>query len=223
MRTLSLMSGLLLSSVGFLNAEVVAPGSMGNWSFSFLDNGFNVCGSCQNGSMVYGPATPPLGVGSANIGTTPGNGAGAATIGTTDLNGIALSALTALTYSTYDTLNNGSQFPFLRLHISYTGTANGGGAGSDSLFFEPPYQTPATGNPSLPTQGNEVMNLWQNWNALAGGWWDNNNVAHAGQRFGGPGGTYDGVAPLSTFLSFYTSATITGSSFFNNDGLVYGW
>ena len=103
---------------------LVTPSNMGDWSFSFLDNSFVSCANCQVGQIVTGPATPPLGVGSANISTTAGNGGGASTIGTTGFNGTSLSELSALTYSTYDTTNNGSQFPFLRIHISYTNDSN---------------------------------------------------------------------------------------------------
>jgi len=189
---------------------LVTPSNMGSWTFSFLDNNFNSCTNCQVGQIVTGPATPPLGVGSANLSTTPGNGGGASTIGSTGLNGTLLSELTALTYSTYDTTNNGSQFPFLRIHITYTNTLNNDGAGSDSLFFEPPYQTPSTGNGGLPDQGLPVLNTWQTWNALAGGWWTNNGL-------GGSGGT--SVVSFSTIENFYIGATISGSSYFANDGI----
>ena len=189
---------------------LVTPSNMGDWSFSFLDNNFVSCANCQVGQIVTGPATPPLGVGSANISTTAGNGGGASTIGTTGFNGTSLSELSALTYSTYDTTNNGSQFPFLRIHISYTNDSNNDGPGSDSLFFEPPYQTPTTGNPSLLNQGLPILDTWQTWNALAGGWWTNNGL-------GGSGGT--NVVSFSTILAFYTGATITGSSYFANDGI----
>jgi hypothetical protein len=139
------------------------------------------------------------------------NDDGAASIATSSLNGVALADLTALSYSTYDTANNGQQFPYIQLNISYTNDASNDGPGTDTLFFEPPYQTPSAGDPSLPNQGAPAMNTWQTWNALEGGWWDNNNVA-------GPG---TGVAPLSTFLSFYTDPTIVANvPYFPNDGLA---
>lgn len=142
--------------------------------------------------MVTGPGTPPLGTGSANLQTTPGSGDGAASIALTGLDGTSLDALTTLSYSTYDTANNGQQFPYLQLFISYANDTNDDGPGTDVLFFEPPYQTASSGNPSLPDQGDTVMDVWQNWNALEGGWWDNNGVGNPGT----------GVVSFSTFLSY---------------------
>ena len=92
--------------------------------------------------------------------------------------GTALSSLTALSYSTYDTLNNGQQFPYLSLEISLGTTIKGNSY--DQLFFEPPYQTATTGNPSLPNQGATALNTWQSWNALTGGFWDNDGIMGCG-------------------------------------------
>jgi hypothetical protein len=210
---LTIVSLSLVATAAKADIVNVTPGDMGSWSFAFNAGGpdYLPCVSCQNGSMVTGPATPPLGTGSANLQTTPGNGDGASSIATSSLNGIALADLTALSYSTYDTQNNGQQFPYIQLNISYTNDANNDGPGTDTLFFEPPYQTTATGDPSLPDQGATVMDEWQTWNALEGGWWDNNGVANPGS----------GVAPLSTFLSFYDNPTIIANvPYFPNDGLA---
>jgi len=49
----------------------------------------------------------------------------------------------------------------------------------DLLFFEPVYQTPAHGNPALPDQGPTLLNAWQQWDALAGGWWSLQDIAGA--------------------------------------------
>ena len=170
------------------------------------------CTNCQIGSMVTGPGTPPLGVGSANLQTTPGNGDGASSIALSGLDGTPLSALTALSYSTYDTVNNGQQFPYLQLFISYANDADNDGPGTDTLFFEPPYQTASTGNPSLPDQGDTEMNEWQTWNALEGGWWDNNGIAGAGT----------GVLSLASILSFYTDPVIddSGAPYFPTSDLA---
>ena len=116
--------------------------------------------------MVTGPDTPPLGTGSANLATGNGvtGGEGAEILSNSGYAGTALSSLTALSYSTYDTLNNGQQFPYLSLEISLGTTIKGNSY--DQLFFEPPYQTATTGNPSLPNQGATALNTWQSWNAL---------------------------------------------------------
>jgi len=154
----------------------VTPGSMGNWAFDNRDaNGVVGANPTASGSMVTGPATPPLGVGSANLATGNGTtgGDGASELRTTGYAGDPLSSITALSYSTYQTQNNGQQFPYLRLTISTTGI----GPADDIVFFEPPYQTPTSGNPSLPNQGDTALNTWQTWNAFTGGWWDNQTGA----------------------------------------------
>ena len=188
------------------DVQVVTPSNMGNWSFAVYDVNGNPCPACGSASMVTGPGTPPLGVGSANLQTVVGGGDGAAAIGYdgTALNGLALEALTVLSYSTYDTANNLQQFPYLKLYISTTG----GSTANDALYFEPPYQTQSTGNPSLPDQGATAMGAWQTWNALEGGWWDDNGhfTAGAGNRLGS----------IADYLSLFPNATIvTGSTGFD--------
>jgi hypothetical protein len=160
--------------------QVITPTSMGNWAFDNRGAPTYNVGTEPTAvtGMVTGPATPPLGVGSAELkvgnGTTGGDGA--AELGNTGYAGTALSEISALSYSTYDVTNNGSQFPYLRIYVSFDGGATLG----DVLFLEPPYQTTTTGNSSLPNQGPEALNTWQNWNAFEGGWWDNNNACSPG-------------------------------------------
>ena len=146
-------------------------------------NSFDYTGTIVNSrpyfgtaAMAVGPATPPLGIGSAHLATPVGAGDGAAAIATEQYDGTLLSSITSLGYSTYDVTNNGQQFPYLAISIN----ANDGHGTTDTLFFEPPYQTPGAGNPSLPNQGATTMNTWQTWNALEGGWWDNNGIASPG-------------------------------------------
>ena len=124
-------------------------------------------------SLVKGPATPPLGRGSAELrtgnGTTGGEcAARSATTATRE----KLSELTTLEYATYlqEHAVNEQQDTFLTLFVNNEGRAHG--AVDDELFFEPPYQTHASGNPSLPEQGGVELGKWQTWNAAAGGWWD---------------------------------------------------
>jgi hypothetical protein len=158
---------------------VVSPAHMGDWAFANSDeNGTVGANATGNGQMVNGPATPPLGNGSANIATGNGTsgGDGAEILANSGYEGVALSSITTLSYSTYMTSNNGQQMPYLRLEVTYNG-----GTAFDQLFFEPPYQTPGSGNASLPDQGASVLNTWQTWDALSGGWWDNAGLC------GGPG------------------------------------
>jgi hypothetical protein len=76
------------------------------------------------------------------------------------------------------------------------------------FFFEPPYQTPLAGNPSLPNQGVTVMNQWQSWNALEGGWWNNNGDFNAGVSEPGAPGVNSIAAYLA--LSGNSDVTISG-------------
>jgi hypothetical protein len=184
---------------------LVDPANLNGWQPALTDsNGVpttipSSLGNSGAVGFVTGPATPPLGVGSLNLlaGNDSSGNSGSAEVYNLSYAGVALSTLTALSYSTYMTSNNGQQFPYLALNVDLTGTGN-----FDQLFFEPPYQTPSTGNPALPNQGATVMNQWQTWNALTGGWWDNNDVL-------GPTGTPGtGVASLAAFLALYPNATI---------------
>lgn len=181
----------------------VTPANMNGWQFNSRDaTGQANPNPGSSGQLVTGPATPPDGVGSANL--TAGNGTaggdGAEELSTTLYDGTALSSITALSYYTYDVQNNGQQFPYLSLSISTTGTST---VADDVLFFEPPYQTPTSGNPSLPDQGATVMNTWQQWDAFAGGWWDNNGIGNPGT----------GVVSLATIEAAYPNATIALDGF----------
>lgn len=103
---------------------VVSPVDMYGWSTSAYDGNFATVpgvGSTSESSaynsanlgvsFVTGPPTPPAGVGSANLYTLNGTGDGNAVLGTNGISGglagVQLSALTSLSYWTYDTANNG--------------------------------------------------------------------------------------------------------------------
>ncbi len=153
---------------------VVRPNGMDGWAFNTADNTGTppaVDGTTGTG-LVLGPAVPPLGSGSALLftGNATIGGDESAQLRNTGFATVKLSDLTSLSYCTYDTLNNGQQFPYLTLGIDSTGT---GAATDDALFFEPPYQEPSTGNACLPDQGPTALNTWQCWDAFSGGWWAN--------------------------------------------------
>jgi hypothetical protein len=200
----------ILSSSNVLAATVVvSPGNMNGWSFFSADsNGDAASGIPYTnavGQLVNGPSSPPLGTGSAQLATGAGGGDGAERLINNNFNGTLLSSITALGYSTYDTVNNGQQFPYLQLNVSYTVAGN---PTNDSFFFEPPYQQPSTGNPALPDQGATVLNQWQSWNAFVGGWWNNNADFNPGA---GPGG----VGSLAALIALHPDATIEGGIKFN--------
>jgi hypothetical protein len=81
-------------------------------------------------------------------------------------------------------------------------------ASEDSLFFEPPYQTPGTGNPALPNQGAPALNTWQKWNVFTGGLWDNDGSYNPGTTEG----STLGVGSLADFLALYPNATIMNNT-----------
>ena len=155
--------------------------------------------------LVPGAGTPPLGRGSAELKTGNGTTGGecAAQIRNGLYAGKKLSELTTLEYSTYlqEHAGNEQQDTFLTLFVNNEGRSHG--AVDDELFFEPPYQTHASGNPSLPDQGPVELGKWQTWNAAAGGWWDNS------EELGTPG---TGVQALSNYVEAHPEAVIVNSS-----------
>jgi len=139
-----------------------------------------------------GPATPPAGGGSLEFRISP-LGDDAAQARLTTLGGTLLSDLTAVSYSTYVDQNNGGlpgnggQAPYLIVSVDY----DNNGTSDDLLFFEPLYQDAAF-FPSNP-QSTLVLDTWQTWDALNGGWYSVNGTAGSG-----PGAN---VKPLSTFFT----------------------
>lgn len=173
---------------------VVTPSNMGNWAFNNRDATGTIIGGnpTGSGSMVNGPASPPLGTGSANLQTGNGvvGGDAAWELRNSGYVGTALSSITALSYSTYATENNGQQLPFLVLYLS-----NG-----NRLWFEPTY--------SSATQPAVALDTWQSWDAFAGGWYDD-----AGS--GGSGPSIDAVISWNDIVAANAGATIVNSG----DGL----
>ncbi len=147
----------------------VTPSNMNGWTFNSFDGGFNLVatgtnlsGSGYSGTaqMVNGPGGPPSqpdGPGAAYLATNATYGDGAETIATNVFNGTLLSSITTLNYWANMTTNNGSQFPYLIIGISTTGSSTA----DDFLEFEPPYSSQQT----------EVLNTWQSWDTLQGGWY----------------------------------------------------
>lgn len=180
---------------------VVCPTNLNGWVINNFDDATaTATGAAQTTSgtqsgFAAGPGTPPLGVGSfrEKIGT---NGNDAARIVTSQFNGMALTAITALSYSTYVTaFGSGGQAPYIQLRID----KDNNGSTDDILFFEPVYQNGTYGllaySGPVPNQcgvnPNCVStNTWQTWDAEIGGWWSVNDSA------GGP--------PLTTLAGYAT-------------------
>lgn len=130
------------------SSTVVVKASTPTWGF-FTEN--TVGG--QTGSYSAGPASPPLGTGSAQIGLTAANEGMA--LGTLGFAGTPLKNLTDLSYSSSQ--SGTPQAISLQFDINYHGTGDLAYAGR--LVFEPFLSQTV------------IPNAWQSWNALDGNWW----------------------------------------------------
>jgi hypothetical protein len=182
---------------------LVTDANLGDWADNSI-GGANV-------AFVPGPATPPLGTGSAEFRVGP-NGDDAAQLRNSAYEGTKLSQLTTLSYSTYVQDNLDGQAPYIILNVDLDGdltTTND----RDLLFFEPVYQS-ADFFPTNP-QGPVALNTWQTWDALNGGWWSLNGTA------GATPGT--GVKPLSIILASFPNASIVNTTSGGGVRLVAGF
>jgi hypothetical protein len=137
---------------GVPNTVIVSPGNQNGWVF-FDDNPGTGTGS---GGFEAGPATPPLGTGSAFM-TVDAQGRHA--LATFDYNGTRMDDLLGLLYSSYQDNNaNTVVAPSLQFDIDYD-LNDAATAYQGRLAFEP-YQT-----------GTVQQNVWQNWNPRAGNWY----------------------------------------------------
>lgn len=186
---------------------VVRPSAMGSWAAQMRDpNGIPVLANdayCHGSvNFVGGPASPPFGVGSAELRTGNGTTGGdcSAELRNSAYAGVKLSALTALSYWTYDATSNGQQFPYMEIYVNWSGS--GSGAVDDALFFEPPYQAPGAGGTDCANQAAAIMNTWQQWDALHGCWWSNDGTVNPGT----------GSGTIGDYLTAHPNATIVNSS-----------
>jgi hypothetical protein len=229
--TASALAGVFSLTKSFAATDYITPSNLQGWTLnSFDDNGTIVNSGPFDGMAAIvtgadspqGPLpVPPDSIGSVHLATpapsaapdpsSPGAG-GAEAVATDNLDGTLVGTITSLNYWAYMTSNgpeNNQQFPYLALSVNTGAVDLSGDLGatanqSDTLFFEPPYQTPGAGNASLPNQGATVLGQWQQWNALEGGWWDNDSLA--GMVYGGGEGD---VQSLQTYLSDYPDAFLT--------------
>jgi len=115
----------------------------------------------STGAFVSGPGTPPLGVGSFQMGTVLATDKG--TLFNYDHVGTRLADITALSYATYrDPASTAPavQLPSMNIEVDYNGPAVAGGY--TSLVFEPVYN---------PDQGAIQSGVWQSWRGIPGIWW----------------------------------------------------
>lgn len=153
-----LIDNMLLNSANDADADgdadstpvIVTNANLQGWFF------FNE-GANGSGQFELGPATPPLGSGSANLIV---DSTGRHSFGTQAYAGTRLDQITELRYSTYKNTNPDQAVDIgLQFDIDYDVT-DANTAFQGRLVFEP-YQTGTT-----PQQ-----NVWQTWHALAGKWW----------------------------------------------------
>jgi PEP-CTERM motif len=164
----TILCALVLTSAAHA-AVVVSPSNMDGWAFYKTDTNVTYGAGDATTGMVNGPATPPLGTGSAHF-NTGSDGFQSAQLRLSTWSGTAIADLTSLSYSTYATSWNGQQIPFLNLYLS-----NG-----DKLWFEPDYSSAGAGNGNLNPQADPALNTWQTWDALNGMWYTDNGAAGSG-------------------------------------------
>lgn len=207
---LSVIAAFALAPTASMAASVITPANLAANNWSFVDRG--PVGGYEPGTnpsgvgqLVNGPASPPLGTGSAELKTD--NSVSTVTgqeLRNTGYAGTRLDAITALTYWAYDVSNNGNlvtnQFPYLTVSVSTTG----GLVADDYIAFEPPYQSPPTHNAAITDQAAPAFDTWQMWDALAGGWWSQNGNAGCN-----PGSS---VCPLSDYLAAFPNATLANET-----------
>ena len=190
---------------GVPNSPTVSPGNQQSWA--------SATSSTATVSFVAGPGTPPLGAGSGQL-SVGSDGDSGAQFRQTVFNGTRLDDLTELKYSTY-TSNDGSapttgdQTAYIILNVDL----DADGMNDTLLFFEPEYQHGYTN--AVPDQGDNVLNTWQTWDALSGGWWSTTSAGGAD-----PGA---GVKPLSAIIAAFPNAVIHNSPTAGSLRLVAGF
>ena len=161
------------------NTVTVNESSLGNGWTLYADN-------AASGAFVDGPATPPAGTGSFEF-NIPSNGK--VNLSTNSMAGQPLSAVDAVSYSTYRA--NSSTMasfvaPALNMAICSGGLSGATCTGYTTLVWEPVYAFGTTANSNNPI----VNDTWQTWNALAqtntsytGGWWSTRVIPGVPQAF----------------------------------------
>jgi hypothetical protein len=167
---------------------VVRPGTLAEAGVT----PFRTVDSTGTTTFETGPASPPYGVGSVEF-ALGANGGGAEELRFDVLDGVLLDDVTQLSYWTYVDVGSGQQAAYLILRVDW----DGNGTQDDLLFFEPDYQHGYTTD--VPDQGDLVLDTWQSWDALAGGWWSLNDPAF-------PAGA--GVDTIETYLLSHPLARV---------------
>jgi hypothetical protein len=165
----------------------VYPGNLQGWQTQTTPGAQPTPASTPSVTFVFGPSTPPLGRGSAQLGVGS-DGSAAAQLRHPGYAGTVLpnpspdpdsipagNELTALSYSTYVQVGgSATQAPYIILDVDY----DNNGTRDDQLVFEPQYQI-AGFCPSNP-QGPVATGVWQTWDAFNGCWYSTGGAAGSG-------------------------------------------
>lgn len=185
---------LAIAAVGVsAQALVVSPGNMNGWTIYTTNSSGALNTGSGIGDFVTGPATPPLGTGSAHLQTPSGGGDQSVQFRNIGWAGTRVDTLTELSYSTYASAWNGQQLPYLTIWLDTDGIAGT----DDRLWFEPDYSSAGAGNGNPNPQPNAALGTWQTWDALGGMWYSDDHA--------GPGSN---AITLSAYLTLEPNATI---------------
>jgi len=173
-------------------STLVNQSNLGDWTLFATLPLSNAQGGDGTANFVNGPATPPIGTGSAHLNTGT-DGEQSAQMRNSAWAGTRIDALTVLKYSTYATAWNGQQLPYLTIFLD----TDGDSVRDDRLWFEPDYSGPGAGNGNPNPQAPVALNTWQTWDCLAGMWYSDN--------IAGPGSN---AITLAAYLAQKPNATI---------------
>lgn len=137
----------------------VLPDSMRGWGF-YNDQNSSACTDTSACALVQGPASSPLGAGSAELATTTATDGKALILA--DYQGTRLDHITTLTYSTYRQSADAGNNLAIALQINADFDLTDASVGYQGRLVFEPYQ----GN-----SGAVVRNSWQTWDARSGKWW----------------------------------------------------
>lgn len=144
------------SAVYDFEPTIVTEDAMQGWLFEHQD--LNAANGAPVAAFVNGPAVPASGYGSLKQTVLQGD---KSALITANHNGLALSALDALSYSTYVSTSTAPVYP-AAMKLAVDKDANG--TADTTLVFEPAEQVSYGGTAV-------AANTWQTWDALNGSWW----------------------------------------------------
>ena len=154
------ISGIIFPTE-LLSQTIVSNCDMHGWTS-------NSTGQSNFSFFPSGPDLPPLPSGSAEF-YVHGGGNPGAKITTNQYSGSLLSLLAELKYSTYVQDFGSGSLQADNIYVMLTVDYNGDGNSDDKLYYQPLLQV----NSPL------TFGVWQQWNALSGGWWSSNGTASA--------------------------------------------